>query len=428
MPEIHAPHAVDDAAQETQFPVRSLAPSEEWFVAIGAYVGYSVHVRGELDSSAMSHAFANLLRAYPVLATHLAAAGNHHLIVRSSCPVFGISVYDGGIDEPTVGLDLDPAKRVAAVHVARSADRAIVTLLIHHSIADGHHAKAVLVDLWSFYTDIAGGTAPETGRYEYPDSVEKLFADRGLGDFKYAEPPAGAMTHQPRHRTDIHLPAFTTACERCQLSVEASRALAELSRRRELTINSLVSAAIILTESDVRDISPSEIPYFTIVDLRNRITPPVDSTAGTNVWGFAGFSASTDTGNELIALAGTIFAQLSARLADGTVIGTALQPQKFLAGLKSPVTPESVITTNLGTIPAMRSPAGIEFEDFRAIFYNRPQDPHALIPTQTPEFHRYVISSFCGRLSIELLVPNLSDLESARNKVAILQAHLHSIV
>ncbi|MGE2817979.1 phthiocerol/phthiodiolone dimycocerosyl transferase family protein [Mycobacterium heidelbergense] len=425
----HTSVAVDDGGAGMQTPVRWLAPSEEMFVSMGAYVGYSVHIRGRLELSALSDAFAVLRRTYPVLATRLVAMDGGHLIVAYSDTESGVGVCDDGVDEPMAGADLYPDKKVTAVHVARGGDgdRAVVTLLIHHSIADGHHGLALLADLWSLYTDITSGSVPAAVRHDYPESVEKLFADRRIADFSYAELPPCAAVRRFGTATNLQLPGFVSTFVRCRLSVAETAALLELSHRCKVTMNSVVSAAIILTESDVRRVRLCEIPYFITVDLRNRVTPPVEPTAGTNILGFAGFSASIDTTDDLVVVARAVAGQLSTELADGTVVKTALRPRQFLTDLMSPAAPESVITTNWGRIPALRSPTGIEFTDFRAVFYNKPQEPHTLVPTQATGFHSYVISSFDERLSVELLVPNATQLESARARVASLEARLHSI-
>lgn len=335
--------------------IRSLAPTESWLVDIGIYVGYVVEVRGRLDVDALSAALESLRRAYPALAAHLRSVDECHMLVAPTGSLPGVSVLDGSPSDPLMGFDVDPGSVLSAVHVVRDGDRASVALLIHHAIADGHHGLAVLEAFWSSYTDIVQGGSPSLGTHGYPDAVEKILSDRGIGQFEYPDPPAESLQVSGADAAG-DLPAFTSQVIRCDVDIAA---LLDLGHRTKLTLNALVSAALILTEANERQRPIHEIPYYITLDMRRRLTPPVETTAGTNVLSFVGFTATDDTDTDLIGLARAVAARLPEALeAENDIHQTATELRGFFDNLAMPSTPGSVFTTNWGAVPALRSPAG----------------------------------------------------------------------
>ena len=77
--------------------------------------------------------------------------------------------------------------------MVRDGDRFTVTLVIHHAIADGRHMFVVLEEFWLSYTATVEGTPFTLDGNDYPDSVEKILSDRGVGSFDYPPPPVGPL-------------------------------------------------------------------------------------------------------------------------------------------------------------------------------------------------------------------------------------------
>ncbi|NKY24966.1 phthiocerol/phthiodiolone dimycocerosyl transferase family protein [Nocardia gamkensis] len=393
--------------------IRRLAPSEALFFDLGVFVGYSVRVRGVLDIPALSAAFEALRRSYPVLAAHVEIVDGHHLLVESPGPLPGVSVYAGDPGQPLSGANLDWGRALSGLHVVYDGDCASVTLVTHHCIADGHHSVAMLIDLWSLFTDTVGGRTPDTVLHDYPESMEKLFADRGISppDIGSAEPARSAGIQLPA--PGCTEPDRTMTQLRCHLSARVTDELIAFGRRHGVTVNGLVSAAIVRTEADVRNLRLADITYSYLVDLRTHVTPPVEFTAGTNVIGFAVYRAPAGS-IELIDLARGINEQLRTDLADGRI------QREALIAANNPAPPEcgEVRCSNGGVVPPLRSPAGLEPVDCRPV------------PTGFP-FPLYTIHRFSGRLSIELFVPageSGDDIDAARRRIATLESHLRCLV
>ncbi|MFB8280232.1 phthiocerol/phthiodiolone dimycocerosyl transferase family protein [Nocardia colli] len=405
----------------THTTIRPLAPTEAVYVGLGLFVGYSVQVRGSLGVAALSQAFAALRRAYPILGSRLVIDEQGVAIVASPAPP-AIRVFDDEVASVRYGTELDATRTVCELHVVREGERANVTLLIHHSVADGHHSLAVLAEFWSLYTDFVGGMArPAVKRHDYPRSLEALYAERGI-DAVDARTPPFAPTEAPELDGGHQLVELTDV--RCQLDETQTAALVAYGHRQGATINSLVSAAILLAIAEVHEVPLPELPYAFLVELRSRLSPPVAFTAGTNILGYGRYITEGDSA-ELADIARAIGARLATDLAAQTIHHTAVQA----AGTKVAVlqelqqAPAAALATNWGRIPALRHPAALELEDFWPLFHMDVPTPIDLPENPTPFF---VITGFDGRLSVDLLAPEPDD--NDRAIVAALRARLEAAV
>ncbi|QLY28169.1 hypothetical protein H0264_22540 [Nocardia huaxiensis] len=411
--------------------IRSLAPSEQIFAMAGAYIGYSVRVRGELDIAALTTAFALLRRRYPVLAAVLEPEGGGHAIVARPGPLPGVVVTTGEIGAPMSGVCADQTRALSGLHVALDGERAAVTLFTHHSIADGYHSFALLADLWSLYTDTVGGNPVDAIVWDYPQSLEQMLAERGIvkADNGIAAEPVeqGAAGETPA--PVIPGPAvadrvFTSAAARFRLSADATAALLAYARSHETTLNGVVSAAIMRVESELRGIAPERIKYSYPVNLRTRVEPIVPDQAATDPLGFAEFVPSGDL-TDLAALARAVTDALRKGLDSQEIHQAGLS---FFDNMSAAIArlmqlpederPIAVVSTNWGLVPPLRSPAGLEFDDFRSVMNEPPFDPDAPIgPPGT-----WILSSFQDRLAIELRGP--FDAETAQKRVAAVESVL----
>ncbi|MEV0359993.1 hypothetical protein AB0H71_28440 [Nocardia sp. NPDC050697] len=397
--------------------IRSLAPSERLFAMGGAYVGYSVRVRGELDIAALSTAFAALRRRYPVLAASLAADDDGFAIIARSGPLPGVVVSAGEVDGAISIVGADQRRALAALHINHDDDRASVTLLTHHSIADACHSYALLADLWSLYTDAVHGEPLDTTPWGYPKSLETLLAERGI--VRAAQPPAAPVA--PSRPLDA-IRRFAVARARCRLSEDATSALLEFARRHESTLNSVISAAILRVETESRDLPAERIHYSYPVNLRDRLSPPVAAQAATDPLGHANFTPATDV-TDIVELAKTITAQLVDDLRTGEIHRAGLDFfDRTMTAAGVGQVPESerrvmVLSSNWGIVPPLRAPERLRFDDFRSML------PEATADTAP---NAYFLTTFQGRLSIELRSP--FDTATVRQHVAAIEAILSALI
>ncbi|WP_086852064.1 phthiocerol/phthiodiolone dimycocerosyl transferase family protein [Amycolatopsis kentuckyensis] len=366
---------------------RALAPSESVHAAREAYIGYTVHAEGRLDPEALTTAFEAVCRAYPQLSARVEFTDEGAVLAEShSRPE--IRFADGDPSRPLAGLDLDQSRSLSALNVVRDGDEASVCLAIQHSVADAHHATAILSALWSCYTDVVEGVPLDPVRHPYPRSLEDLLAERGI----HASGPAAPLAPPPaENRPD---PVVRHVVQH-RLTEAETTALANLGHREKVTINGLVSGAVLLAEAELRDLPLTDLVYRYSVNLRSRLTPPVGATEGTNVLGGVGFKVTDGIPHDAVAIGRAIGAQLRAGLADGSVQRSILDMFSKPAAAK-PWDPKLALAVvsimNWGVAPPMRTPDGLRLTNLHSASRMR----------ETIALGGYVLSTFGGRAGIDL--------------------------
>ncbi|WP_328395467.1 phthiocerol/phthiodiolone dimycocerosyl transferase family protein [Nocardia sp. NBC_00416] len=386
--------------------IRPLAPSEQIFAFSEVFVGYCARVSGPLDLSALTSAFEALVTAHPMLGAQLAPTEpTGHTLVTSGPPEIVLTVADGDPEMLLTGAEPDQRRALGTVHVVRSGTTAGVTLLVHHSIADATHALKLLEQLWHCYAAAAAGRVPFLAPTRQPLPVEDLLAARGVVRRPVpggAEPPRIAPPLPPADalsaNEERYPPLITT---RCRLSREQTGALLAYGRHAGVTVHSLIAAALLLIESEARQLPVDELLCSYSVDLRRRVRPPIGPTEGTNVLGFAGYRPGPGTEATLTALAHGVFHALRAGLASGYIQQTPLQLPDTLAA--PPANPfDTVMTTNWGRLPRLPVP-NLRIHDFRTTMIAKP-DPTGRRPPQAGG-GTSIISTYEDRLSVEVHHP-----------------------
>ncbi|MGK8521212.1 phthiocerol/phthiodiolone dimycocerosyl transferase family protein [Nocardia asteroides] len=405
--------------------IRRLAPSEEMFAAGEVFIGYSARVSGRLDLRALTAAFEAVSRAHPVLRARIepSVEGGHVFAVTEATPE--IFVADADPECPLTGARFDQRASVCGLCVVRDGDNASVTLMLHHSVADAYHAFAIVTGLWAGYREAARGGSPELPVHAFPEPVEQLLAARGIekmalpGAVPAGETPSAAPSPlQPR---DDEYPILRTT--RCLLTQEETDALVALGHRENVTVHGLVSAALLRTEAEIRELPLTGLLYLYSVDLRTRVNPEIGATEGTNVLGFANY-LSPASEVTLVESARGISEALHAGLGAGIVQRTPLSIPDMAAAPR-PALPGVVIATNWGTIPPLPEQAGLRVEDFHSTMLAKP-DLTGRRPQQ-PGGGTCVISTFAGRLSVEIHHPEeFTDLQ--HHRVEVLTRHLRAAI
>ncbi|MEU7633574.1 hypothetical protein AB0C34_26965 [Nocardia sp. NPDC049220] len=402
----------------TAIVIRPLAPSERIFANSEVLVGYSLRVVGRLDLAALAAAFDLVVRARPILGARLEPDGDGgHVLLESPDAPPEMSVADGDPELLLTGAQLDQRKTLGALCVVRDGEHAGITLVTNHSIADANHSLAVFAELWSCYTDLIQGRLPRLELRGYPKSVEELLTMRGVEKIRADTMPTYPVTvaRTPCNTDDPDYLIPRTA--RCRLTKEQTAALVELGHRENTTINGLASAAILLTEAELRELSLTELRYSYSVDLRTRVAPPIGMTEGTNVIGFANYVPPAGLG--LVGLARGISDSLRAGLAAGMVQQTPLHIPEIAAS-PPPREPGIVLATNWGRVRRPRVPGNLRITDFRSIMLGKPDKTGRRL--QQPS-GTIIVSTFDDQLSIEIHHPEETTAQQ-RSRVRLLASHL----
>ncbi|MGP4048961.1 phthiocerol/phthiodiolone dimycocerosyl transferase family protein [Streptomyces sp. 2A115] len=402
---------------------RALTPTEKIYADKEIYAGYMVHAAGRLDPDALRTAYEAVCRAYPQLAGRL-ETGDEGLLVVESDTRPEVRFCDGDLEHPLTGVELDQRQALSMLNVVRDGDVASVTLLTHHSIADGHHSMSVLAALWSCYTDVVQGVPVDLPRQPFPRSLEDLLAERG---FRSVGPAEAGASGTPAV-TDIPAPGLVPLVRhvaQCRFAPAETTALTELCRREHVTVSGLLSGALLLVEAEFRDVPVTDLVLRFPVDLRQRLTPQIRPTEGANVVGEVRFRVTDGIEPHAVAIGRAFGEQLRAGLADGSIqrslpdivdminrhtIGATPQETRQKTRQEAPrdAGPAVISMTNLGLVPPMRTPDDLRLTNFNMVSRIREA------PAQFVAARGYVVSTFAGQLSIALAWPEKDAEQSKR--------------
>ncbi|MFE7741482.1 acyltransferase [Nocardia sp. NPDC057455] len=386
--------------------VRVLAPSEQRFVRHGTYTGRSVSVRGALDVTALRAAFATLRRGYPVIGCRIAedAAGQGYLLAPDEAVSPSVSVREGDVavvDIPGV----DPAVQLAYLDVVGSgADEWRVTLFAHHSVADAGHCVELLSRLWDFYTGIVERQSIDVVPQSVPQSLEWYAAARGIAriatsGFEDVTEPLPPEAREVPPDSARSAPSTLARPVRVRLNREATARIVELGRRTGVTVNGLLTAALLRAYARETVGGAAPLGCLYPVDLRTRLEPPVAASAGTNMAGLASFAAEVDPAANPLDLAQRVSARLTRDLSDGVVQQSVLHFPDYYGATRIHSLAGHVAVTNTGVVPVFRKPAGLEFTDYEIVYISAHPRPSAGASAAVT----FLAYTFAGELAVGVL-------------------------
>ncbi|SPM30388.1 acyltransferase, partial [Mycobacterium terramassiliense] len=384
--------------------IRKLARSEEVFAVNETYFAFTAHLKGAIDVDAMSDAFDALLETHPIFTGRLEKADDgRYQIVAEDVLHQGLWVVDDGADSNAIstpaGLLLDQSHSLMNLRLERTEGGGALTLYTHHSLADAHHAFGLLEELFTLYTNVVETGDPGPGIPQpAPEPLEALLEQRGIEkqrrsglerlypaafayDLQAVQTPPMASNHDAIQPIPVARIRFTE---------QETSDLVEFGRANQLSLNSVVAAAILLAEWDLRNTPHIPIPYVYPVDLRYILSPPASLTGSTLPLGVAIYLAEIGPDTELVDVARGIVDAFRADLSDGVIQQSTLHFNLQYEGTP-PGLPPFVLCTDTGTIPGLNTPPGLEVADFHSELH---------FPTRAP-VDLYSCGTFAGLLFIE---------------------------
>ncbi|BBX72822.1 phthiocerol/phthiodiolone dimycocerosyl transferase [Mycobacterium shinjukuense] len=356
--------------------IRKLSHSEEVFAKYEVFTSMTVRLHGGVDVDALSDAFDALVAAHPVLASHLEPSPDGGwFLVADDLLHSGICVVDGNNATPA-GIRLDQTASLLNLRLTLGEQTSALTVYLHHSIADGHHGAGLLEELFTRYTAVVttgdpGPVIPEPA----PAPLEVVLQQRGVKRlgvsgverfmpvmFAYDLPASVKPTLVATPGSPQAVPVT-----RVRLTEQQTADLVEFSRENRVSVNTVVAAAILLTEWRMRETPHVPIPYAYPVDLRYFLTPPVRPTESTNLVGVATYLAEIGPNTDIVDLATDIGATFRADLADGLIQQSALNFGVAFEGTP-PGLPPLVFCTDVSALP-VPTPEGLELGEFQGQFF-----------------------------------------------------------
>ncbi|MBF6065721.1 acyltransferase [Nocardia terpenica] len=382
--------------------IRPLSPSERRFVSSGVFGYWTVPVTGDFDPDAMRAAFTALQHAYPVLSCRIVTLEDGDRLVRpTEFPAEGAWVRAGDPEPVRAPAGFtDPDRQLAYLDIVCGRDGARVTLFVHHSIADARHDMELFARLWDLYAGHPASVAEQPAPQDYPQSLEWHVTTRGIerGPRSGLEPVYRPMPDEPETVGEIPYRNILARPDRLILDAEITTGIVESGRRTGLSVNSLVSAALLRAYATVAstDGSPVPVGVLAAVDLRSRLLPAVSATGGTTMSTFACFDAEIETATAATDLARRIGDRLRTDLDSGVVAQSVLHFPDLFGDTRKHSLAGHISLTNLGAIPALRTPAGLTVTDYETGFHlAHPRPSAADSPAALLQVYTYA-----GRMTI----------------------------
>ncbi|MBV0917387.1 phthiocerol/phthiodiolone dimycocerosyl transferase family protein [Mycobacteroides chelonae] len=348
-------------------PIRPLSRLETYFTfGFGHFGGQSMLISGDLNIEALNDTCIEMQLRHESLRSIIRKNDQVPEFVATHQPPKSIRVFEGeDLETRSTGREavFDQTQQLFYVDLLLGDGQARITFFVHHSIADGRHGSAILIEFWSLYVQrieegqfppILTQKFPQSGEYflnrtQYPGADPSMKADEVLRVPLWDEAALAQKLPPPRE------PALAK-----QMTLEKlGRAnLARLGNIESISINALVSAALI--RAHVRAGDPVPL-YFYPVDLRDCVAPPVAPTEATNLLSNAWFG-DVEIGPDLVTLARKIHVQFDRDLADGTIHRTRVrnEPTKLLADKSFG---GAIHATQLGRIRVPRLPGNLVVDD-----------------------------------------------------------------
>jgi hypothetical protein len=266
-------------------------------------------------------------------------------------------------------------RQVVRTGLSHDGTNSTITLAIDHSVADGRLVVALLYELLSNYTMLAGGNTP---RPKPPDDLPASLKTRLAGRFSDEEIDTFviqtvALTEQCPPAT---LPCLATkggntapsdfAVRNITFTAQATAEVLITAKKNGMSAHGLISGAIVaaLRARLEPATEPITLAVASSVDLRHRLTPLVAPDA------------------QMCCAAGVLAFVTAAHPADPLALGqqittrvhTAIDngdPQKWIMAMSHPgavLRPSmSVIVSNLGWLATPPTPSGIQVTAYRVL-------------------------------------------------------------
>ncbi|MGO4614570.1 hypothetical protein AB4305_05910 [Nocardia sp. 2YAB30] len=291
-------------------------------------------------------------------------------------------------------------------HLLRDGDRDQLVLVIHHGIADGRSAFALMEQMWRRYTAHATGTAAPRSESDrkLPEAIDDQLT-AVIGDAEVTEwleqVRAGAALmgpeSAPRTLPDDGVgsdPLGRFAVQRIELDAKETDALVDAARAHGLSVNSLLSgAALVAVRSQLEPVTgPLPMVCGHAVDVRSELVPPLPAGVILNCASGVGTPAIVSHDSSTVEVGHQVAAGMRAALerrepARFPLVARRAHDEVTAAILAAAPT---LAISNIGRLPAHPAPEGIRFIR---------DDIFAMGPGMPPKLTVFTVG---GRLTIQV--------------------------
>lgn len=331
-------------------------------------------VRGGLDVPALRRVIADLAAAHPLLRSEQVDVEGARCFRRDDSYRPRLTITEGGEPEylDLVNSRQDWTAGLFHAHLLRDGEHERIVLAIHHGIADGRSAFALLAELWERYTaQVTGAPAPHANPGQsLPEAMDTRLARivsaeevaglldvlRAGAEMKTSDltprqlPPLGDGAHRPNRLT----------LDRIELDDIETAAVIAAARVHGVSVNSLVAGAAFAAFRARLEPSAGALPMVCghAVDIRANLVPPLPASTVLNCVSGVGTFALVEADADPIVLAHAVATGMRASVERKEALLMMLATQRVVdpatAALLS--APPTFAISNIGRVPALSIP------------------------------------------------------------------------
>lgn len=343
--------------------MRKLDALESLFAGTGNYPSDAVVYRGTLDELSLRRAFQLVCAKYPVLCAQLIrdSSGWHMCIpeTRES----QVRILDGGTVELKQELRSLRSEEDAAARliVCRGHDSGIVALAVNHALADNPGFSAIFNDLWELYTQIVSQRIVSLDlNPDLPTSAESLLRRHWI---QGKEEPASATSIATNARGSRRANANRVMEHTICLSQVETEDLVRTARNNGTTVHGVVCGAILLAlMAQAPSIETARMACRSVVNLRDRVSPPVGNTETTVFQGMHRVDLMVSHSSTIVELGKQVREDLEQSISSRE-LQMLWHTGKRRLDSELPPHLRQILVTNVGIVPTPSSPPDLEFLD-----------------------------------------------------------------
>lgn len=409
---------------------RYLDEVETRYAEFGIHVFDAVEYTGWLDSEVLIEAHRQLGAKYPVLRGRIVREGDRHRLEVPSDSDVRTDVVRGGLTtlRTEAGGNLDIRKNVHRLVAICGGNRGFVAMQTNHAIIDARAWWHIFRDLWLIYSSIVGGKKLlSTPKSSLPAPPSDLLTDR-WDDISFLNERARKEAVSRRSETNYEASDKRIVEWYTRLDRDQTRCFVKEAKAAKTSVHGLLAGLFLTAQRKLIDTDRNEVMSFvSVVDLRERVDPPVGLTDVTNfiVWHESKLQVGPRPNPVEIGM------QVKAR------IDTAMDDKRDIYWPGDvPIIGDadfslnSAICTNPGVVEKFASASEIDIED---LWLPHPLsvevDPRAADSLELlPSCPRYAAYSYGERFYLYCGAVADSPLDPIESLIANVKAELHRIV
>lgn len=376
---------------------------------------YAVSYAGEIEESHLAYAFDLLRLKYPVLRAHI-DPDTDSLYLPSRSDIGGLIVKRLHEDcwRREAVADWETNRTLAQLVLFRGKNRGIVALRMNHAIADATAELHIFHDLWHLYNEVsAEHTIGITEQELLPQSPTEILTERWPNfteDFRTMDQARLETRHPTANTSDI--------LEReINLSLSDTARITKGTRDHQITVNSLLSAAIMLTvQSEYGEIGIPTLRMNTVINLRNHVSPRVSPTETTNLLASYSDLFRNSPAEDVLQLSRKVGEKIAKAIKENNIVPLGFEHRRVNTTSNSAEYDRLFGVDNLGRIPRFPQPNGLRLDEFFYIMRSAKMPPH--------NDGLYVPYTYDGRLMILCRLP-ASDYTAAQVDALVDRITMH---